>query len=271
MLNKQRELRWLSDYGSKRYWSTQYVPQNPGLPDDQNKRTEYGTWNLDFAAGEFSYNPKINDKKKSWEFGTRPPGETRNDSNGHPYVYSTEAKLENDKPTEIAFFKSVGISNKHILQGLGSKEILSKISRWRLTGGLLAGTALLSLASGMVLKAMTESEQILTNESVYERSKGIDIELETPEGEPVGGYYAEFWRETGYDDGYYDENLYHVTKNLRIDEPGTYKISALLGSSNPISSIKTRTLVTTWRQPFLDAKENPEKEKKSVRIRSGKH
>jgi len=277
MLNEQRELCWLSDYGNKRYWSTQYVPQNPGLPDDQNKKIEYGNWTLDFAAGEFSYYPKINDKKKSWEFGTRPADEKRSDSNGHAYVYSTEAMLENGNPTEIAFFRSVSISNKHILQGLGSKEILSKISRWRLTGGLLAGAALLSLASGMALKVITESEQVVTNESVYVRNKsiavgelrientpailqfnsqllgtlpkdkyaGFDIELETSEGEPVGGYYTEFWRETGYDDGYYDENSYQTSKNLRIDEPGTYKISATMSENDSNSQPKVRILVTT--------------------------
>ncbi len=277
MLNKERELRWLSDYGGKRYWSTPYVPQNPELPKDQNKRIEYGSWTLDFAAGEFSYHPKINDQKKSWEFGTRPAKEASTDKNGQRYVYSTEAKLDNGNATEYEFFRSVGISNKQILQGLGSTELLSKISRWRLTSGLLAGAAILSLASGFGLKAFTKSEQILTNESVYEKRKpiaigelriedtptvlqfnnrllqslpknrfaGLDITLETNEGAFAGEYYAEFWRETGYDDGYYDENQYLITKDLRIDEPGTYKISAMLSSSNSIDSIKSSILVTT--------------------------
>ena len=277
MLNKKRELRWLSDYGNKRYWSAPYVPQNPELPSDQNKQTEYGSWNLDFAAGEFSYHPKINDQKKSWEFGTQPAKEARTDSNGHHYIYSTEAKLDNGNATEYEFFRSVGISNKQILHGLGSTELLSKISRWRLTGGLVAGAALLSLVSGMALKVITESEQIFKDESSYEKNKplvvgeiriedtpvvleisnrlldtlpknrfvGFDIELETDDGVPAGGYFAEFWRETGYDDGYWDESLYLINKNLRVDEPGTYKINATLSESNSIDSAKVEISVIT--------------------------
>jgi len=50
MLNEQRELAWLIDDGTRRYWAEKYIPQHPELPNDKNKQFEHGSWTLEFAA-----------------------------------------------------------------------------------------------------------------------------------------------------------------------------------------------------------------------------
>lgn len=289
MLNEQRELAWLSDQGNKRYWSQPYVPNSPGIPKSNNKKIEYGNWTLNFAAGEFSYQPQPQAKRKTWEFLRTPKDEKSKDSTGERYSYTTEAALnESGQPSEIEFFRSVVISDDDVLRGLGSKKLLGDVNRWRLTGFLLFAAALLALLSGFIVKTITTSEQIHTVQTVFEnadekplgsitiektpavlqfranlnrgleanRWTELEIELEDSDNEYAGGYYVEFWRETGYDDGHWDESAYQIKRDLRIDKPDTYSIFGLIGATNaayPFSVTLTVSTNPIHIQPFLMA------------------
>ncbi len=288
MLNEQRELAWLSDYGDKRYWSTRYVPKNPGLPEEKNKRTEYGDWQLNFAAGEFSYHPVPGQKRKTYEVTRPPAGEDRQDSHGDRYAYSTEAGLdEKGNVSEIEFFRSVAIANTDILKGLGSSDLLSAVKRWRWTAGLLAGAGALSLISSIAIKSTVESDQLLSNQVTFqdagEQSLGqiriedtptllrfnsrltsrlqanryaeFEVGLTDTEEQYVGGYYVEFWHETGRDsDGAWRESVYRINRDLRIEEPGTYNLTGMMGATNANFPFDVRLDVTTnpvKTQPFF--------------------
>lgn len=265
MLNENRELGWLSDYGSKRYWSEKYIPKNPAVPSAADKSIEYGRWGLKFAAGEFSYAPNPGEMRTTCEYSKPPRGEAKRSSEDRNFVYGTEAQLGDDgNPVEIEFVRSVAISNRDVLQGLGSSKLLGAVSKWRLTAGLLAGTAVASFVLGFILNISRDSEELLgvtshfNNEQpqqvgeiriedtpallrfdnrlvtrlVANRYVELEIELEDAAENYAGGYMVEFWRETGYDDGHWDESRYNFVRDLKIEEPGTYSISALIGSTN---------------------------------------
>ena len=280
MLNEKRELAWLSDYGSKRYWSTKYLPKKPEIPKDKDRKIEYGSWFLTFAAGEFSYEPQPGEKRRSWEFNKAPGGEAVKDTKGDRYSYSTEASLdENGKPSEIEFFRSIPLSNQSILQSLGSNELLANVSRWRLSGMLLAAAGVLSILVGFVLKVAIDSDNLLSTNTTFasastesvelgelrvedtptilrfsnqlrqglpaNRWAEFELELEDGDSNPVGGYYVEFWHETGYDDGPWRESVYRVNRDIRIEEPGTYKLRGLMDQTNANFPFKVQLDVTT--------------------------
>ena len=67
MLNEDRELAWLIDDGTCRYWAEKFIPKDPFNPDQSDKRYEHGQWKLEFAAGEFSYQPKQGERHDSAE------------------------------------------------------------------------------------------------------------------------------------------------------------------------------------------------------------
>lgn len=291
MLNEKREIAWLSDYGNKRYWTAKYLPKKPEIPKKNIKTIEYGDWSLKFAAGEFSYQPQPGERRQSWEYTKTPGAENRKDTKGSRYSYSTEASLdEKGNPSEIEFFRSITISNKSILQGLGSKNLLQQVSRWRLTGMLLGGTAVLSFLTGIGLKVTMDSDQLLTSKASFANAQvaaaelgelrveetpailqfdnrlqqrlpanrwvEFELELEDAESNPVGGYFVEFWHETGYDDGHWDESTYRVKRDIRIDEPGTYKVFGQIGQSNAGFPFQVQLDVTTNpvpQQPFFFA------------------
>ena len=289
MLNEQRELAWLSDQGNKRYWSEPYVPNQPGIPEPKNKKIEYGDWTLDFAAGEFSYHPQPQAKRKTWEFLRTPKQEQSKDSTGSRYSYTTEASLnEAGNPSEIEFFRSIEIADSDVLRGLGSKIFLATVNRWRLTGLLFFAAAALTLLSAFIVNSITTSEHLLEVQTVFgnadeqplgditiektgvvlqfqahlnsgleaNRWTELEIELEDSDGVYAGGYYVEFWRETGYDDGPWDESDYRISRNLRIDEPGTYSITGLIGATNAAYpfSVTLRVISNpTSIEPFLVA------------------
>ncbi len=292
MLNEKRELAWLSDYGNQRYWSTKYLPKKPGIPKENNRQIEYGSWLLTFAAGEFSYQPEPGEKRKTWEFLKSPDGEDKRDSQGGRYSYSTEASLDNNdgNVSEVEFFRSIPLNNKTILEALGSRELLSSVKRWRLSGWLLLAAGLLSFMSGYIIKATANSEQLLTATSQFatadapavdlgelriedtpavlrfnNRLQGglptnrwmeFELELEDSESNFAGGYFAEFWHETGYDEGHWREAVYSVNRDLRIEEPGSYKLLGLMGQTNTDFPFSVQLSVTTnpvSQQPFFFA------------------
>ena len=67
MLNERREIAWLVDDGKVRYWAEKYIPDRPGLPGAKDQSYEHGEWKLEFAAGEFSYQPRLGQTHRTSE------------------------------------------------------------------------------------------------------------------------------------------------------------------------------------------------------------
>ena len=266
MLNEKREISWLSDYGSTRYWSTRYIPKNPKLPPKNNKRIEYGDYRLDFAAGEFSYKPEPQQKSRTWEYTTYPNNdEARNDARGNRYSYGVEASIdENGKESEFEFIRSVSISNRDVIKGMGATESLKSIQRWKRTGFVLAAAGVMSFIAGFLLEKSRAQDTLLTHTANYAQAQPLElgelriedvpklvkftsilnnplnkekwveyeVELTNSTGDVIGWYGAEFWRETGYDDGYWDESDYGDSRLIKIEEPGTYQVIGFIGETN---------------------------------------
>jgi len=288
MLNEKRELAWLSDYGKKRYWSRKHLPKNPSLPEPGKRSFEYGRWKLQFAAGEFSHRVLPGEVRKTWESTKAPKGEEKKSAGNDKFIYSTEAQVdESDSPVEIEFFRSIAISNKELLRGIGSKKLLSAISRWRVTAALLFGTAVASPILGYALQSRERVDEVLSYSSTFtqespqtlgelrieeaptllrftsrlltglpaNRYKEFDVDLENTNQEVIGGYSVEFWRETGFDDeGRWDESRYQYKGALKITESGIYSVVGQLGATNVPTPAKISVTVTTnpvEQQPFF--------------------
>ncbi len=162
MLNEQRELAWLIDDGHRRYWSEKHIPQNPELPDDKNKQFEHGSWTLEFAAGEFSYQPREGERHNSAETkhsrvdkrsdGAASAGAAkggsgkRGNASKKRYFNSVESRLLNGEIREIEFFRSRMIPHDTVMQGLNKNSALHESKRWRNSMRLLL-TALPLLAA----------------------------------------------------------------------------------------------------------------------------
>lgn len=266
MLNEKREIAWLSDYGSSRYWSSRYIPKNPKLPAKDNRKIEYGNYQLDFAAGEFSYKPEPNQKKRTWEYTKNPDkSEQNNDAKGNRYLYGVEASLdEKGKASEFEFIRSVKVSNRDIIKGIGATESLKGIKRWKRTGFVLAAAGVASFLAGFLLEKSRAQDILLMHTANYEQSQKLELgelriedvpklvkfssRLNTPlnkdkwveyevevtnsTGDVIGWYGTEFWRETGYDEGYWDESDYRDSRMIKIEEPGIYKVTGYIGETN---------------------------------------
>jgi len=268
LLNDKREIAWLSDYGSSRYWSTRYIPKNPMLPSKDNENIEYGNYRLDFAAGEFSYAPAPHQKKRTWEYTRNPnSNEASKDANGNRFIYGVEASLdERGKASEYEFIRSVKISNRDIIKGIGATQSLIGIKRWQKTGYVLAGAGAASFLAGTLLDISRSQNTLLGNTTDYTFTQSVElgelriedvpkivkfnsrlneplakdkwaefeVELTNTAGDVVGWYDTEFWRETGYDEGYWDESDYGDSRLIKIEEPGIYKVTGFIGETNVI-------------------------------------
>lgn len=259
MLNEQRELAWLVDDGSRRYWSEKYLPQNPSVPDAKDRSFEHGEWELEFAAGEFSYQPRYQEKHHSAEnkrSSVLPaPAAADGGQSKQRYYTSVESRLNDQgKVSEIEFFKSRMIPHTEVLGGLGQVSALDDRKRWSnsmrllfVALPLLAATAFtlnrggdtsletVALASndkevsmqeikvdqaGQVIK-MRGSVAGLRNNSWF----GVDVGLLSSDNELVYSKYLEFWRESGRDsDGPWSEADLGSSWFIRVDEPDTYKV-----------------------------------------------
>ncbi|OED36016.1 hypothetical protein AB833_28760 [Chromatiales bacterium (ex Bugula neritina AB1)] len=254
MLNERREVAWLIDDGSRRYWSQKYIPMEPELPDSHNKNFEHGQWKLEFAAGEFSYQPSPDERHNSAENTRSKKLKTTADSKQRFYT-SVESRLDqNGEVREIEFFKSAPIPHEDMVKGLGKDSALNDIGRWRKTMRvlmvafpLLAAmalylnrggdkiTELVPLASGdqavqMQQFNISEAGRMLNlkgsingiqNNSWF----GVDVSLLNSDDQPVYGKYLEFWHETGHDsDGAWSERDTSADWYIRVDEPDTYRV-----------------------------------------------
>ena len=268
MLSQDRELAWLIDDGKCRYWSEKYIPKKPFNPDSSDRSYEHGQWKLEFAAGEFSYQPKQGERHDSAEqvaTSALPvsPGGTQ-----AGYQVSIDTRLdENGNPREIEFFRSRSIQDSEMFSALGKDLELSGINRWShsirallMALPLLLGIALLLNRGGDVISQTiditSQSDQValqtINVEEAGERFEfnasvdfldvnswmGIKMALNNSEGHTIYEKYLEYWHESGRDsDGSWQEDKSKFKWYVRIDEPGTYQavVSVEPSSSNEVS------------------------------------
>ena len=273
MLNERRELAWLVDDGKKRYWADKYIPEKPMTPESSDKKYEHGVWKLEFAAGEFSYQPVPSEKLITAEKARRVSMPVRPGGKSHSYYTSVETRLDaNDKPKEIEFTRSRIISNEDMLAGLGKSTESIDLKRWKHSiFGLIAA---LPLLVGLSLYFNKGGEEIVKSVELNSQSTdvqlqplkvdsagtmiemaarinkievntwiGVDLLLENSDGEVIYDKYLEFWRESGFDsDGRWEESLSSISWHLRVDEPDTYQavVSVDPASTQPATGFQLK-------------------------------
>lgn len=254
MLNERRELAWLVDDGSTRYWADKYIPEKPSLPETSDVKYEHGKWKLEFAAGEFSYQPVFGERHTSAEKSRKESMLARPGGKTHSYYTSAEVRLDADNnPKEVEFVRSRAISNDDMLAGLGRSAEFSDLRRWK--NSIIALLAALPLLLGVNLYLNKGGEEVIKAVNLNTQSTGVEVQtlevvdagttfelsaginriqgnswmgvnfsLLKSDGESVYDKYLEFWRESGYDsDGRWVESLRNITWHVRVDEPDTYK------------------------------------------------
>ncbi len=253
MLNEQRELAWLVDDGRRRYWAEKHLPDNPSVPDTNDTGFEHGEWELEFAAGEFSYQPESGERHRSSESkGSRvlPAVDKK-----QRYYQSVESRLnEKGDVDEIEFFRSRMIPHSEVLQGLGKNLELSDVARWRNTMRILCiGLPLLAASvffwnrggerTVEIVALAKQDTSVLMQEFSVDRAGqmiemrgaingvrnnswfGVDLTLTNSDGDDVYSKYLEFWHESGRDDdGPWSESDLSSKWYLRVDQPDTYQV-----------------------------------------------
>jgi len=243
MLNERRELAWLIDDGKKRYWADKYTPEVPFNPKNSDKKYEHGQWKLEFAAGEFSYQPVQGELHHSAELArmTHLPIRPGGDKIG--YHVSVETRFDsNEKPKEIEF--EVKRWKNSIRALIASLPLLVGVMFFLNRGGeqqtnsadLTVSSKEVPIQTIVVEKAGTT---LAFNGSINKISNnswmGVNLELQNSEGDGIYGKYLEFWRESGRDsDGPWTESKRSIGWHIRVDEPGTYAafVSAEPSSTN---------------------------------------
>lgn len=257
MLNEKRELAWLIDDGSRRYWAEKYIPQAPSVPERNDRGFEHGQWELEFAAGEFSYQPRHKEQHHSSEDPKSRvlPAAGQSASSKQRFYTSVESRLnEKGDVSEIEFIKSRMIPHAEMLAGLGKDSALDDRKRWGNTmRGLFVALPLLAASAFMLNRGgeqNTESialakndKQVVMQEIKVEKPGqliklrgsitglknnswfGVDVGLQSSDNEPVYSKYLEFWRETGVDsDGAWSEANLSASWYIRVDEVDTYSV-----------------------------------------------
>lgn len=248
MLNEQRELAWLIDDGRRRYWSQKHIPDDPSLPNDKDKQFEHGSWTLEFAAGEFSYQPRQQEQHLSAESRQSVAvGKKR-------FFNSVESRLADGQVSEVEFFRSQMVPHEDVLAGLDKKSELIDSQRWKRTmKTLLLAIPLLAAAflyfnrggeSSVETVALSNQDKQVEMQAlpVAEQGQllemkgsvngiannswfGVDLTLIDSDNEEVYSKYLEFWRESGIDsDGHWSEARNVISWFVRIDEPDTYRV-----------------------------------------------
>ena len=242
-----------------------YTPDVPFNPSTSDKKYEHGQWKLEFAAGEFSYQPVQGELHHSAELArmTHLPIRPGGDKIG--YHVSVETRFDsNQKPKEIEFFRSRYIPDMTMFEGLGKDLELSEVKRWK--NSVRALIASLPLLAGVMFFLNRGGEQQIESVNLAVSSKevsmqtitveeagttlafngsinkisnnswmGVNLELQNSEGDGIYGKYLEFWRESGRDsDGPWTESKRSIGWHIRVDEPGAYTafVSAVPSSTN---------------------------------------
>lgn len=260
MLNENREICWLVDDGSRRYWAEKYLPQKPEVPDGNDRSFEHGQWELEFAAGEFSYQPGFKEKhnsvedKKSRRLSTSKDNADSAESRQRYYTSVSSQLDDNGEVSEIEFIKSRMIPHKEMLTGLGKNTALGDRSRWKNTMRILMlALPLLASSAFMVNRGgekVTRTVALAKNDNQVEILQfnaeeqgqpiklrgsvtgvqnnswfGVEVILANSDSEEVYSKYLEFWRESGVDsDGAWSEAKLSFSWFVRIDEPDTYQV-----------------------------------------------
>ena len=287
MLNERRELAWLIDDGSTRYWADKYIPEKPSLPSTSDKKYEHGKWKLHFAAGEFSYQPKLGENHLSAEQTQMVSLPVRPGGSKLSYYVSSETRLNaDDQPKEVEFFRSRRIPNDEILLALGKSTESLDMARWK--HSIIALMAAFPLLLGLLLYLNQGGEEISNSVDLHTASTNVQLQtitidepgtmvemntvvtklnankwlgvnfwLEDGGGTAIYAKYLEFWRETGVDsDGPWDESKRSFTWHVRVDEPDTYKalVSVEPGSTQASSGFRFKTEPNrTSKSPFIVA------------------
>ena len=262
MLNQHRELGWLIDDGKRRYWAEKYTPDKPQVPKSGDSNYEYGEWKLEFAAGEFSYQPQPGERHNSVEqirrmrLPIRSRGEKDGDKSDDKELYhlSVETRLDaNGKPKEIEFFRSRSISHKEVLSALSKETELSEMQRWRHAIMALIAAIPVLLVTALYLNrggaTTTDSVKLVADSANVQMQTfnvekpgtmlelsgqvnavsnnswiGVNFSLENSDGEPIYDKYLEYWHESGRDsDGPWTERQLRNTWHIRVDEADTYR------------------------------------------------
>ncbi len=254
MLNEQRELAWLVDDGKRRYWAEKHMPENPSLPDAKDKQFEHGQWTLEFAAGEFTYQPKYQEQHNSAESRSARKLSSGGATGDHRYYTSVESRLNSEgKVAEIEFFRTRLIPHDEMLEGLGKDAAMKDRIRWRNTmrGVLLAIPLLAAMAlylnrggdvvgNSVALSRDAKEVSVLqlpadqagqlykvegSIRGIQDNSWfGVDVSLMNSDSQYIYSKYIEFWRESGRDsDGPWSEASLSTSWIIRIDEPGNYR------------------------------------------------
>ncbi len=258
MLNKQRELAWLVDDGSRRYWAEKYIPEKPAVPESKDRSFEHGEWQLEFAAGEFSYQPRHKEQHHSAESSASralPSASQGQAASRQRYYTSVESRLdEKGRVSEIEFVKSSMIPHADMLKGLGKDVALNDRNRWSNTmRGLLVALPLLAASAFMLNRG---GEQTLETIALSKNDKqvvmqqisvdkpgqliklrgsiaglnnnswfGVEVGLQSSDNEYIYSKYLEFWRETGVDsDGRWSEAILNASWYIRVDKADTYTV-----------------------------------------------
>lgn len=255
MLNENRELAWLVDDGSRRYWAEKYLPQQPLVPEENDRGFEHGSWELEFAAGEFTYQPQYKENHKSAENrkSRKLPSKDAGDSK-HRYYTSVESQINDaGDVTEIEFVRSRMIPHDEMLQGLSKDFALADRTRWKNTMRMLITALPLLAAAAFMLnrggEKTTETIALANNDKQVPMQQfkvdkagqlinlrgstrglrnnswfGVEVNLANSDKDVVYSKYLEFWRESGRDsDGAWSEAKLSFSWFVRIDEPDTYQ------------------------------------------------
>lgn len=259
MLNEQRELAWLIDDGSRRYWAEKYIPQKPAVPESKDRGFEHGEWALEFAAGEFSYQPRYKEKHLSAEdpkSRALPSGQSKDPAPSKQRFYTSVESRINEKGdvSEIEFIKSRMIPHAEMLKGLGKDLALSDRNRWSNTmRGLFVALPLLAASAFMLNRGGEQNTEVVAlakndKQVVMQQIKvekpgqviklrgsiaglrnnswfGVDVGLQSSDNEAVYSKYLEFWRESGVDtDGPWTEASLSASWYIRVDKADTYNV-----------------------------------------------
>jgi len=204
MLNERRELAWLVDDGSKRYWADKYIPEKPMTPESSDKKYEHGMWKLEFAAGEFSYQPKPGEKLTTAERARRISMPVRPGGENQRYYTSVETRLDsNDKGTESSDLKRW----KHSIVALiAAVPVLIAVCLYFNKGGdeIVKAVDLNVQSTDVQLQSLKVDESGTMFEMSARINKikvntwiGVNFLLENSDGEVIYDKYLEFWRESG--------------------------------------------------------------------------
>ncbi len=267
MLNENRELRWLVDDGKSRYWAEKYIPEEPRLPEENDRTCEHGEWTLEFAAGEFTYQPVMHSNHRSAEYSRRLEAQGKNPAG--KYYISVESQLDDaGNVREIEFIRSRKLTDKAVLRALARGSELSDMRRWGNTASAFLSTLFLLLISYWLLDrgdtAQTVSAELdrsstdvviqefqideggvnmkLTGSIAnIQRNSwfGVDLAIEDSDGQEVYDKYIEFWHESGHDsDGSWSENDLATNWFVRFDQPDTYTLLASADLNSTADQVK---------------------------------